>query len=210
MGADDGIVSTASLLVGMAAANATPGAVLTAGLAGLVAGAASMAAGEYVSVSSQRDLEQAMLQRAREGIAAHPLTAIAELTSTLEGRGIDADLARRVAEETMSANPLGTWARIELGMSEETQARPLQAALASAGSFTVGAMIPLLGMLGRDPSERMALVVALAIGALAVCGMLGANAGGAPVVRAALRVVVGGGLAMLVSHGLGRLVGVVV
>jgi VIT1/CCC1 family predicted Fe2+/Mn2+ transporter len=110
----------------------------------------------------------------------------------------------------MSSNPLGTWARVELGMSDETQARPLQAALASAASFTAGALIPLLGMLGRDPSERMLLVVALAIAALAVCGMLGANAGGAPVARAALRVVAGGGIAMLVSHGLGRLVGAVV
>ena len=207
LGADDGIVSTASLLVGVAAARAALPAILTAGIAGLIAGAASMAAGEYVSVSSQRDLEESLLRREREKVRAYPEVALTELAIAIQMRGLDPGLARRVAEQLTTTDPIAAAARVMFGISEETRARPLQAALASAGSFAVGGLVPLLGMAFGSVELRFALMVACALGALAICGALGAGAGGAPRGRAALRVVAGGGLAMALSAVTGRIIG---
>ena len=209
LGADDGIVSTASLIVGVAAANASTAAVLTAGIAGLVAGAASMAAGEYVSVSSQRDLEEAMLKRERSKVAVYPEVALTELAIVLQLRGIDPGLARRVAEQLSVSDPVAANARDILGITEETRARPLQAALASAASFALGAVVPLIGMVVVGGQLRIPVAVTLALVALAISGAVAAEAGGAPRGRAALRVVAGGGLAMALSALIGRLVGVV-
>jgi VIT1/CCC1 family predicted Fe2+/Mn2+ transporter len=206
LGANDGIVSTAALIVGVAASNASAQAVLTAGL---VAGAASMAAGEYVSVSSQRDLEEALRRREASLAREYPNVALTELAIALQLRGIDPGLARKVAHQISAVEPIGASVRVKYGVSESTAARPLQAAFASAASFTVGATVPLCGMVAAPP-HRVVLAVALALGGLAVCGALAAGAGGAPRIRAALRVVVGGGLAMAASAALGRLVGVVV
>jgi vacuolar iron transporter family protein len=210
LGADDGIVSTAALIVGVAASNASPQAVLTAGLAGLVAGAASMAAGEYVSVSSQRDLEKALRQREESLAQAYPNVALTELAIALQLRGIDPGLAWRVAHEISSAEPIGANVRVKYGISESTAAKPLQAALASAISFAIGATIPLLGMIADTPTSRIELTVLFALFALAICGALAAGAGGAPRVRGALRVILGGGLAMAISAVIGRIVGFVV
>ena len=208
LGADDGIVSTAALMVGVAASNASPQAVLTAGLAGLVAGAASMAAGEYVSVSSQRDLEQALRERENSLAKAYPNVALTELAIALQLQGVDPGLARKVAYEISAAEPIGANVRVKYGISERTAARPLQAALASAVSFAVGA--PLLGMLAHTPAARIQLTITLALFALAVCGALAAGAGGASRLRGSLRVVLGGGLAMAISALIGRIVGIVV
>jgi VIT1/CCC1 family predicted Fe2+/Mn2+ transporter len=208
LGADDGIVSTAALMVGVAASNASPQAVLTAGLAGLVAGAASMAAGEYVSVSSQRDLEQALRERENSLAKAYPNVALTELAIALQLQGVDPGLARKVAYEISAAEPIGANVRVKYGISERTAARPLQAALASAVSFAVGA--PLLGMLAHTPAARIQLTITLALFALAVCGALAAGAGGASRLRGSLRVVLGGGLAMAISALIGRIVEIVV
>ena len=210
LGADDGIVSTAALIVGVAASNASPQAVLTAGLAGLVAGAASMAAGEYVSVSSQRDIEKALRQREESLAQVYPNVALTELAIALQLRGIDPGLARKVANDISIAEPIKANVRVKYGLSESTAARPLQAALASAISFAVGAIIPLLGMVANTPASQIKLTVAFALFALAVCGALAAGAGGAPRWRGALRVVLGGGLAMAISAIIGRIVGIVV
>lgn len=210
LGADDGIVSTAALMVGVAASNASPQAVLTAGLAGLVAGAASMAAGEYVSVSSQRDLEKALRQREKSLTDTYPDVALTELAIALQLHGVDPGLARRVAREISLAEPIEANVRVKYGISESTAARPIQAALASAISFAVGAVIPLLGMVADTPASRIQLTVTLALLALAVCGALAAGAGGAPPLRGLLRVVLGGGLAMAISAVIGRIVGIVV
>jgi len=195
LGADDGIVSTAALMVGVAASNASPQAVLTAGLAGLVAGAASMAAGEYVSVSSQRDLEQALRERENSLAKAYPNVALTELAIALQLQGVDPGLARKVAYEISAAEPIGANVRVKYGISERTAARPLQAALASAVSFAVGAIVPLLGMLAHTPAARIQLTITLALFALAVCG-----AGGASRLRGSLRVVLGGGLPWRSQH----------
>ena len=183
---------------------------MTAGLAGLVAGAASMAAGEYVSVSSQRDLERALYQREQSLAQEYPNVALTELAIALQLRGIDPGLARKVAQQISAEEPIGASVRVKYGISEMTAARPLQAALASASSFAVGAAMPLLGMLADTPTHRIVLTVAFALGALAGCGALAASAGGAPRGRGALRVVVGGGVAMALSAVIGRLVGMVV
>lgn len=206
LGADDGIVSTASLLVGVAATNATGAAILVAGIAGIVAGAASMAAGEYVSVSSQRDLEESLLGQLRNRVQSYPEVALTELAITLQLRGIDPGLARRVAEQISASDPVAAGARVQLGLSNGTLARPLQAAVASAASFSVGGLIPLLGML-VGAARPMTTAVLSACVALAICGALGAQAGRAPWPRAALRVVLGGGLAMAVSAVIGKLIG---
>lgn len=210
LGADDGIVSTAALIVGVAASQVSPRAVLTAGLAGLVAGAASMAAGEYVSVSSQRDLEQALRRKERGLADAYPDVALTELAITLQLRGVDPGLARTVAHQITAAEPLGAQLRVKYGITESTAARPLQAALASAAAFATGALAPLAGMLAGAPGRPIELAVAFALAALAGCGALAASAGGAPPLRGALRVVLGGGLAMAISAAIGRLVGSVV
>jgi len=210
LGADVGIVSTAALMVGVAASNASAQAVFTAGLAGLVAGAASMAAGEYVSVSSQRDLEKTLREREETLSKAYPNVALTEMAIALQLQGVDPGIARKVATEISIAEPIEGNVRVKYGISENTAARPLQAALASAISFSMGAIVPLLGMFAHTPAARTQLTVAFALLALAVCGALAADAGGAPPLRGSLRVVLGGGIAMAISAIIGRIVGIVV
>lgn len=205
LGADDGIVSTASLMVGVAAAHASGSAVLTAGLAGLSAGALAMAAGEYVSVASQRDSEQADLARERRELAAAPKEELDELTQLYVHRGVSSDLARLVAEQLTAHDPLSAHARDELGLSEERAARPLQAALASAAAFAIGAVIPILTLLVAAASIRIALIVAVALAGLCILGWLGAVAGGADWRRPVSRVALGGTLAMGVTMAVGFL-----
>lgn len=206
LGANDGIVSTASLLVGMASGGASTDTLLAAGVAGLVAGATSMAAGEYVSVSSQRDLEEALLARQRVELHAQPDVEQAELAATIVARGVNEELAQEVARQLMSRDPLAVLARVRLGLSDTVRARPLLAALASAASFTAGALVP-LGAAFVENEHRLPLVVGLALLALVVTGALSAGAGGASRVRAAARVVGGCGLAMAIAALIGRLVG---
>jgi VIT1/CCC1 family predicted Fe2+/Mn2+ transporter len=207
LGANDGIVSTAGLVIGVAAAGSTRGAVVTAGVAGLVAGAMSMAAGEYISVSSQRDTEEADLRIEAEALAAHPQTELRELARIYETRGVEPGLARLVAEQLMAYDQLGAHARDELGITEVSAARPFQAAWTSAAAFTAGAIVPLLAV-GLSPySGRVAITAVIALIALAILGTLGARAGGAPWQRAALRVVLLSSLAMALTWAIGRIVG---
>lgn len=210
LGANDGIVSTASLIVGVAAASAAISEVLIAGVAGLVAGAMSMAAGEYVSVSSQSDTEQADLARERAELAGQPDYECEELTRTYMDRGVDADLARQVAIQLMAKDSLGAHARDELGISEITAARPIQAALTSAATFAVGAAMPLAMVLLMPRSLLVAGVSIASLIFLALLGGIGARAGGAKVVRATLRVTFWGALAMALTAGIGTIFGTVV
>ena len=210
LGANDGIVSTASLVVGVAAANASPHDVMVAGIAGLVAGALSMAAGEYVSVSSQADTEQADLARERKELATAPADEEDELTGIYVKRGLEAQLARTVAQQLMARDALKAHARDELGLVEELAARPLQAALASAATFAVGAAVPLLTV-GLAPAAMLSWTVAgVSLVCLAALGALAAKVGGARVVVGAGRVAFWGALAMAVTAGVGRLFGTVV
>ena len=210
LGANDGIVSTASLVVGVAAASTGRTEVLIAGVAGLVAGAMSMAAGEYVSVSSQEDTEKADLARERAELATEPEDELDELTGIYVQRGLDATLARQVAEQLTAKDALGTHARDELGISEITTARPVQAALASAATFAVGAALPMLVVL-LAPVETLIYTVSItSLVFLAGLGMLAARAGGAPMLKAALRVTFWGALAMLLTALIGKLFGTVV
>jgi VIT1/CCC1 family predicted Fe2+/Mn2+ transporter len=205
LGADDGIVSTASLIVGVASAAATRHEVLVAGIAGLVAGAFSMAAGEYVSVSSQADTERADLAREKIELATHPRAEEDELTGIYLSRGLDADLARRVARQLMAKEPLTAHARDELGLTEEQAARPLQAAVASAATFACGAVVPLLTVIVAPPSVIVVSIVSLVC--LVALGAIAARAGGAPVFAGAIRVGFWGALAMAATAGVGRLFG---
>jgi VIT1/CCC1 family predicted Fe2+/Mn2+ transporter len=207
LGADDGIVSTASLVIGVAAAAAPRNTVLLAGVAGLVAGATSMAAGEYVSVSSQRDAEQADIARERRELAADPEFERAELAQVYVRRGLDRELAATVAERLMAADPLGSHVRDELGLQPGGLARPLQAAVVSAVSFAVGAALPLLLIVLAPIAVRIPVTALAALALLALTGALGARLGGAPAAPAALRVSVGGGLAMALTALIGQLVG---
>lgn len=210
LGANDGIVSTASLIVGVAAASATSSQILIAGVAGLVAGAMSMAAGEYVSVSSQSDAEQADLARETLELATQPDLEREELARIYMERGVGADLARQVADQLMARDALGAHARDELGISEITTARPIQAALTSAATFTVGAAFPLAFAL-MVPKAHVVLAVSLAsLAFLALLGGVGARAGGANVARATLRVTFWGALAMTLTALIGHLFGTVV
>lgn len=210
LGANDGIVSTASLVLGVAAAHGTHNSVLVAGVAGLVAGAMSMAAGEYISVHSQADTEQADLERERAELSADRGAEHSELTAIYEGRGLDPALAEQVAGQLMDHDALGAHARDELGISEPLRARPIQAALASAGSFAVGAALPLL-VAAVAPADRMiALVAGTALVFLAGLGVLAARAGGADMLRGAVRVTFWSALAMGVTMGAGMLVGTAV
>jgi len=210
LGANDGIVSTASLVVGVASASAGRPEVLIAGVAGLVAGAMSMAAGEYVSVSSQADTERADLDKERRELAQEPELELAELTAIYVRRGLDADLASRVAEQLTAADALQTHARDELGMTETHAARPIQASVASAVSFAVGAALPLVTVIVA-PAEALVAVVALtSLVFLAALGGLAARAGGAGAVRGAVRVTFWGALAMASTAIVGRLVGTAV
>lgn len=210
LGANDGIVSTASLVLGVAAAGANTRDILAAGVAGLVAGAMSMAAGEYVSVSSQSDTEHADLERERKELAADPVHELAELTTIYKERGLDAALAAEVAAQLMKHDAIGAHARDELGISEALAARPVQAALASAGTFAVGAMLPLLVVLLFPASVLMWAVSGCSLLFLALLGSLAARAGGASVVVAATRVTFWGALAMALTAGAGALFGVTV
>ena len=210
LGANDGIVSTASLVVGVAAANAAKGDILVAGVAGLVAGAMSMAAGEYVSVSSQADTEKADLDRERKELATDGESERNELASIYVRRGLEPSLAKQVAEQLMAHDALTAHARDELGISEITTARPVQAALASASTFAVGAAIPLLTVLVVPTTMLIPFVIGTSILLLVMLGGFGAHAGGAPVMKAALRVTFWGALAMAITAGVGALFGAVV
>jgi len=210
LGANDGIISTASLIVGVAAAATTHNEVLIAGFAGLVAGAMSMAAGEYVSVSSQSDTEHADLARERKELSANIEFEVDELAEIYAKRGVDPALARQVARQLMAKDALGAHARDELGISEITTARPVQAALTSAATFSVGAAMPLL-MVVVSPTIALVYVVSGAsLGFLALLGAIGARAGGANVLRATARVTLWGALAMALTAGIGKLFGTVV
>ena len=210
LGANDGIVSTASLIIGVAAASAPTPDILIAGIAGLVAGAMSMAAGEYVSVSSQADTEQADLKRERAELSAEPQMELRELANIYVSRGLSRDLALQVAEQLMAKDALGAHARDELGISEVTTARPIQAALTSAATFSVGAALPLVMVIVSPPSAIIPLVSIASLAFLALLGLLGARTGGANIWKAAIRVTFWGALAMALTAGIGAVVGTVV
>jgi vacuolar iron transporter family protein len=210
LGANDGIVSTASLVLGVAAAHATHGNILVAGVAGLVAGAMSMAAGEYVSVHSQADTEQADLERERKELIADDKGERSELAAIYVGRGLDAALAKQVADQLMAHDALGAHARDELGISSTLGARPVQAALASAGSFSVGAALPLLVTVLAPEASLIPIVAGTSLVFLALLGALAARAGGAGVAVGAMRVTFWGALAMGLTAGVGALFGTVV
>lgn len=208
LGANVGIVSTASLVVGVAAAETNRGSILLAGVAGLVAGAMSMAAGEYVSVSSQSDTENADIQREREELATMPEAELKELTAIYIDRGLDESLAQQVAEQLTEHDALGAHARDELGISELTTARPTQAALTSATTFAVGAALPLAATF-LTPVPQIPIVVSiLSLGFLALLGGISASAGGAPIFKAVIRVTFWGAIAMAATAGIGYLFGV--
>ncbi len=208
LGANDGIVSTASLVLGVAAADASPAAVLTAGMAGLVGGALSMAAGEYVSVSSQRDVERADLELEQRELRTTPASEHDELVGIYVSKGLSKPLAEKVADELAEhGDLLAVHAREELGIDPEDLARPVQAALVSAMSFAVGAGLPLAAMTLTPGGLRIAITLVAALVALGVLGGWSARLGGAPVVRAVVRVLVGGALAMGITTGIGSLFG---
>jgi len=208
LGANDGIVSTASLVIGVAAAGAGRGAVLTAGVAGLVAGAMSMAAGEYVSVSSQADTEHSDLARERRELEEDPEAEHRELAAIYVGRGLDPRLASEVARQLAAKDALAAHARDELGISETLRARPTQAALASAAAFAAGAALPLVAAALAPPGAAKTVIAALSLGFLAVLGAIAARVGHASVAKGALRVTFWGAIAMAVTAAIGRAFGV--
>lgn len=210
LGANDGIISTASLILGVASAAATNDGPLIAGVAGLVAGAMAMAAGEYVSVSSQSDTEQADLARETRELATDRAHEEAELAQIYVSRGVDRELADQVARQLMAKDALAAHARDELGISETTTARPIQAALASAASFTVGAVAPLTLVVVSPSRLLLPLVAVGSLLFLAILGMIGAKAGGAGLVKPTIRIVFWGALAMAFTTGIGHLVGAAV
>jgi VIT1/CCC1 family predicted Fe2+/Mn2+ transporter len=207
LGANDGIISTASLMVGVAAAATPRGEVLTAGLAGLVAGAMSMAAGEYVSVSSQSDTEGADLMRERRELAVDPGGETHELTQIYVDRGLDPALARQVAAQLMAKDAIGAHARDELGISAVSTARPIQAALTSAATFTGGAVLPLLAAVFSPRAIMVPTIFVVALIVLAVLGAVGAQAGGAGLLKPTIRVAFWGALAMAITAAVGAIVG---
>lgn len=209
LGANDGIVSTASLVLGVAAGGAAPAAVIAAGVAGTVAGAMSMAAGEYVSVSSQSDTESSDLDRERKELRAQPAAELQELAGIYRARGVSPELAAKVAAELMAKDALDAHARDELGISHAMRARPVQAALASAGSFTAGAVVP-LGVAWLTPRAGMTIAVTgTSLALLVLLGGIAARAGGASAVVGAARVGLWGALAMALTYGAGVLFGAV-
>lgn len=210
LGANDGIISTSSLIVGVAAAAVGPNEVLIAGVAGLVAGAVSMAAGEYVSVSSQSDTEQADLARERRELKDNVAFELEELTEIYVSRGLDRPLAQQVAQQLMAKDALTAHARDELGISEITTARPVQAALASAATFSVGAAMPLLMALVSPAQALIPVVSAASLGFLALLGAVGARAGGANMLRGTARVTFWGAVAMTLTAVIGKIFGTVV
>lgn len=207
LGANDGIVSTASLIVGVAAASASSASVLITGIAGLVAGAMSMAAGEYVSVSSQSDTEQADIAREQKELVSQPAFEREELAQIYVKRGLDLGLAHQVADQLMAKDALGAHAHDELGISEITTARPIQAALTSAATFAVGAALPLAMVLIAPQSALVPVVSIASLAFLALLGAIGAQAGGANVWKATFRVTFWGALAMALTAGIGAVVG---
>jgi VIT1/CCC1 family predicted Fe2+/Mn2+ transporter len=207
LGANDGILSTASLVLGVAAAGASGTAIVTAGIAGLMAGALSMAAGEYVSVSSQRDTEGADLRLEERELRNDPEGELHELADIYQRRGVPADLALQVAAALSSGGALAAHARDELGLDEQRGARPLQAAWASAVSFSAGAILPLAAIGVSPPSVRVVICIAVTLVALVLLGDTGARLGGAPRLRATWRVLAWGGVAMAVTAAIGALVG---
>ena len=210
LGANDGIVSTASLILGVAATGASVNQVVVAGTAGLVAGAMSMAAGEYVSVRSQADTEEADLSRERRELATDDKSERAELAAIYVSRGLDPDLARQVADQLMAHDAIGAHARDELGISELQRARPVVAAFASAGTFAAGAVLPLLVVLLAPASAVAAVVVVTSLACLGMLGALAARAGGASAGAGALRVTFWGAFAMALTYAVGALFGAVV
>ena len=208
LGSDDAIVSTASLMIGVAASSASSEATLVAGVAGLVAGAMSMAVGEYVSVSSQRDAEQADVKRERLELERVPHAELRELGDIYEGRGLDRALAMQVAEQLTAHDQLGAHMRDELGVDPSELSKPWQAAWISALSFACFALVPILAHLVVPAPARIWAIALASLASLAALGALGGHLGGAPRVPAALRVTLGGGLAMAVTGGIGRLLGI--
>jgi VIT1/CCC1 family predicted Fe2+/Mn2+ transporter len=208
LGADDAIVSTSSLMIGVAASSASRTAILVAGVAGLVAGSMSMAVGEYVSVSSQRDVEQADIEVEKQELATDPQYELNELANLYARRGLDKELALRVAEQLSAHDRLATHLRDELGIEEASRARPLQAAWISAVSFSTFAILPIAALVLGPTASRIPVIAAVSLVSLAALGALGGHLGGAPIGRAAVRVTVGGALAMAVTAAIGRLLGI--
>jgi len=208
LGSDDAIVSTASLMIGVAASSASKEAILVAGVAGLVAGAMSMAVGEYVSVSSQRDAERADIGRESKELLEQPQAELEELAAIYVKRGVEQGLAMKVAEQLSARNRLGAHLLDELGIKEGALARPMQAAWISAASFASFAVVPIVALLVAPATLRMPVIAALSLVSLAVLGGFGGYLGGAPLGRASLRVTIGGALAMAVTAAIGHLLGV--
>ncbi len=208
LGSDDAIVSTASLMIGVAAASASKTAILVAGVAGLVSGSMSMAVGEYVSVSSQRDAEQADIGRERKELREQPRAELEELATFYVRRGVERDLAMRVAKQLSAHDTLGAHLLDELGIHQGDLSRPMQAAWISAASFATFATVPIAGLLLAPAALRMPAIAVFSLLSLAVLGAFGGYLGGAPVVRASLRVILGGSLAMAVTAAIGHLLGV--
>lgn len=207
LGANDGLISTASLMVGVAAADSDRSAILVAGVAGLTAGALSMAAGEYVSVSSQRDTERADLELERRELASDPDAEHEELVRIYRARGLSEPVARQVADELSQLDQLRVHARDELGVDIDALANPAQAAVVSASSFVVGAIVPILIVAIASAALRVPITMAVTLAGLVTLGAVGARLGGAPQGRAAIRVLIGGTLALVISLGIGRLTG---
>lgn len=207
LGVNDGVVSTASLMLGVLAASANGKAILTAGIAGLFAGALSMAVGEYISVSSQRDSERADIEMERRSLTANPDEELAELTAIYRHRGLDANLAARVARQLHDHDPVVAHVRDELGIDHEALANPTQAAVASAAAFSIGALVPIIAAVLVSGSGSAGTIVGLSLATLAVSGAIGARIGGGNKLWAASRVLLGGGLAMAITALIGRVIG---
>ncbi|MDA3627247.1 VIT family protein, partial [Saccharopolyspora sp. WRP15-2] len=207
LGANDGIVSTAAVLVGVAGATVSTGPIITAGLAAAIGGAVSMALGEYVSVSSQRDSERALVDQQRRALAEDPAREQRELAGIYEERGASAETARRVAEELTARDPLGTQVRERHGINQDGVANPWHAAIASFASFAIGAVLPMLAILLPGPDLRVPVTFAATLAALALTGAIAAWIGGGSRTRAAIRVVVGGALALGATYAIGALLG---
>lgn len=210
LGANDGIVSVAGIVIGVAAATVDRGHILTAGVAGLTAGALSMALGEYVSVSTQRDTERALLAKERRELAEEPEAEFSELVGLYQAKGLSPETARTVAEELTEKDAFAAHIDIELGIDPDELTNPWHAAISSAISFTLGALLPILAILLPPPAARIPITFGAVLLALAVTGWMSARLGGADPVRATKRVVIGGALAMAITYAIGRLVGGVV
>ncbi len=210
LGANDGIVSTASLIAGVASAGSDRAEILLAGVAGMAAGALSMAAGEYVSVSSQADTEKADLEREKHELEVHPEAELEELARIYEERGLDPDLAMQVAKELTEKDALAAHARDELGITEVSEARPFQAAISSALSFSAGAALPVLSILIAPENAIGELTTVVSLFTLGLLGAVSARTGGAPILPAVARVVFWGGFAMLATAGVGKVFGITV